>query len=156
MASFALKAAKLMPDQLFLVRLHPVLPRTSVKIMLENFGNIPNNFQLSDYKLADDLNRSNWICYRGSSVVIEAIMRGLRPIFLNLSQNIKDNDPLPESLRFRKVVQEEQMLTKLILNDKQYLSKNNNELQECIKFGKQYIMPFDSKRIIDKLSALEL
>ena len=123
--------------------------------MLAIFGNIPENFQISDNELADDLDRSNWICYRGSTVVIQAIMRGLRPVFLNLSENIKDNDPLPQNLRFRQVIRQEEMLIKLILNDKINLSRKNTDLQECVKFGNKYIMPLDSKIIINKISLID-
>ena len=155
MANFALKAAKLMPEQLFIVRLHPVLSRKNVKQKLEKFGKIPHNFQLSDYKLSDDLDRSNWVCYRGSTVVIQAIIRGLRPVFLNFSENIKENDPLPESLKFRQVINREEMLIKLILDDKKCLLRNNQELQECVKFGNEYIMPLDSKVIINKIRSID-
>ena len=101
MARFALKAANLMPKQLFVIRLHPVLSKAKVTKMIQNLGDIPKNFQLSEHTLSHDLERSNWVCYRGSTVVIQAILEGLRPIFLNLSENIKDNDPLPEDLQFK-------------------------------------------------------
>ena len=47
------------------------------------------------------------------------------------------------------------MLIDLILNDKKYLSKENKDLQECIKFGNEYIRPLDSKIIIDKLNSID-
>ena len=155
MARFALKAANLMPKQLFVIRLHPVLSKAKVTKMIQNLGDIPKNFQLSEHTLSHDLERSNWVCYRGSTVVIQAILEGLRPIFLNLSENIKDNDPLPEDLQFKRVIQKEEMLIDLILNDKKYLSKENKDLQECIKFGNEYIRPLDSKIIIDKLNSID-
>ncbi len=155
MAKFALRTARLMPEQLFVVRLHPVLSRTEIEKKLQNFGKIPQNFQISDYELADDLDRSNWICYRGSTVVIQAIRKGLRPVFLNLSENINHNDPLLENLKFRQVIEREEMLIKLILNDQKHLSRTNKALQECVKFGNKYIMPLDRKIISNKISLID-
>ena len=43
---------------------------------------------MSDNKIEDDYDSCCWILYRGSSAVISAVLIGLKPIYLNCSEEL--------------------------------------------------------------------
>jgi len=76
---FTQKIATEAKEFTFLIRLHPLfhLQRRGLPM-----GKSAKNVSLSLESLETDLRRSSWILYRGSSVVFQAIARGVRPIHL--------------------------------------------------------------------------
>ena len=48
--------------------------------------NLPKNFSISKDTLKNDINKSSFILYRGSSVVLECILNGLWPIYLDIDE----------------------------------------------------------------------
>ena len=104
MAKFVLNVARISEKQKFILRLHPVLSEHKVKKILGRFGPFPRNFLFSDSKFDTDMEASSWVCYRGSSMAVQGIMNGLRPIFIDADNSFETNDPLPSNLDFRKVV----------------------------------------------------
>lgn len=101
----ALKAARQLPDHEFVVRLHPVLDRSSIERALQNSASRPANFRWSTEDLDQDLARAGSLLYRGSSVVFNAVRAGVRPIYFaseRSSFSIDPLDPVPQGWR-RKV-----------------------------------------------------
>ena len=85
----------------------------------------------------DDISRSNVILYRGSSVVIQAVVFGLKPIYLKVDNELT-MDPLYEITEGREIVTnvEEFELS---------LSKNidTNIKEELVNYCKEIYTPLD-------------
>jgi hypothetical protein len=79
----AAQAAKAAPHIRFIFRSHPILPFERVANECQGLRSLPANVEISSRAvLADDLRRSGWLLYRGSSTVLYGILLGLRPIYL--------------------------------------------------------------------------
>jgi len=87
---FSLECAKALPDCIFIWRLHPLFKFNKLK-----YSNLPNNIRLSDRTLESDLEESQWVLYRASSVVIQAVVVGLKPIYLYQDDKV-NIDPIYE------------------------------------------------------------
>lgn len=80
----ALELAILLPDYLFILRSHPVLPIEQViHFLTKDLKEIPNITLSIHTKLEDDLAKSSILFYRGSSVVLYAILNGIKPYYLD-------------------------------------------------------------------------
>lgn len=91
---FAVELALKTPSVNFIFRTHPVLPFGLLTRKYSRFGSLPGNCKVSD--IADinaDFKRSDFLLYRGSSVVIYAVLHGLRPIYYELPGELSI-DPL--------------------------------------------------------------
>ena len=56
------------------------------------------NFIVSARALDDDIKAASWICYRGSSVSLQGILAGLRPIFIGSDSDEYQNNPIPRDI----------------------------------------------------------
>ena len=140
-----------MPDQKFVLRLHPVLNPARVKKSLDFLMPFPHNFSLSQKTINEDFKASSWLCYRGSTMAFQGILNGLRPIYLNPDQSAIDNDPITDKLVFRRVVNDEKALTNIIANDKAYPVKSRSEFGAALTYAKKYLMPFNPEVMIKYL-----
>lgn len=94
--NFALRVAPLVPDHRFIFRCHPVLPFSVIRHLLQGVPEDFRNVEVSDRdSMADDFARSSVVLYRGSSVVVYAVMEGLKPVYLHDAGHY-DRDPLFE------------------------------------------------------------
>ncbi|WP_341885416.1 hypothetical protein [Synechococcus sp. UW140] len=93
--AFALQCARLLPDIEFIWRLHPNMNFEALTRQNKVFYELLSNIFLSSHTLAEDIARSYWALYRGSTAIVQAVMSGLRPIFLTLPGEISI-DPLFE------------------------------------------------------------
>lgn len=100
---FSLECAKLMPDVTFVWRLHPLITFNILRKRINHFDSIPSNIILSQEMLHSDISRCEWALYRGSTAIIPAVVNGLRPIYLQLPDELTI-DPLYEINEFRRVV----------------------------------------------------
>lgn len=155
MAGFAIETARNNPDQGFILRLHPVMPRREVERKLAGFGPLPANFMLSDASLDDDLLRSSWLCYRGSTVALQGILAGLRPIYLNPDDSARTNDPIPDDLAFRRVASSWQGLAVILNADRQNPGGGQAELKDALRFARDYLMPYQPEAVVKTLKAFQ-
>jgi hypothetical protein len=81
-------------DQKFIWRLHPFLSFNKVRKYSKVFNKIPENIFISQEGLNDDIQRCDSILYRGSTVVINAINAGLKPIYYKQSIDELSIDPI--------------------------------------------------------------
>jgi hypothetical protein len=81
----AARLARRLPDHRFLLRMHPVLPRPRVwRLLTKQEGRLPENLRMSDQgAIESDIDQASVILYRGSSSVLPAILRGLKPFYLH-------------------------------------------------------------------------
>lgn len=80
---FALQCARLMPDTEFIWRLHPNMNYEALTRKTPSFRELPSNIILSTHTLAEDIARSNWALYRGSTAIVQAAVSGVRPVYLH-------------------------------------------------------------------------
>ncbi len=92
---FSLACAQAFPEIQFIWRLHPVMTYESLVAQNSMLRKLPRNILLSQATLAEDFAQSHWTLYRGTTAVIQAVMAGLRPIYLHLPGELAI-DPLYE------------------------------------------------------------
>ncbi len=79
----ALEAASLDPRYRFVLRCHPVLPFQEIRGDLAQEPSELPNVELSDQRpIEEEFARAGAVLYRGSSSVLYAVLRGLKPIYL--------------------------------------------------------------------------
>jgi len=85
---FALQCARRMPDIVFIWRLHPNMSYESLIRQNPAFRELPPNIDLSTHTLAEDIARSHWALYRGSTAIVQAAVSDVRPVYLHQSGEI--------------------------------------------------------------------
>ena len=154
MAGIGLDAARANPDQQFILRLHPVLPHQKVAAALAPYSPLPDNFELSQVSLDEDLARCSWLCYRGSTLAYQGILAGLRPIYLDPDGSASTNDPLPQDLAFRRCCVYGREINDIILKDRNVRDLDQTELMQAIDYAKSYLMPFQPDALMEKIKTL--
>ena len=80
---YSLACARAMPSVEFIWRLHPNMSYETLTKQNSAFSELPSNITLSRQSLADDIERSHWGLYRGSTAIVQAAVSGVRPIYLS-------------------------------------------------------------------------
>jgi hypothetical protein len=150
---YSLACAKAMPEIQFIWRLHPIITfefLTSKHPMLKV---IPSNVVLSNGKLDDDIERSQWVLYRGSTAIVQATVAGLRPIYLKLKEELTI-DPLYELDKYREIVSSISDFQHIIESDNNNMKFSSSEanLLSTINYCKNFFMPFDLQLILNIIS----
>jgi hypothetical protein len=68
----------------FIWRLHPLISFDFLKKYNSGLSNLPSNIILSDSKLEDDISNCQWVLYRGTTAIIQAIGEGLKPLYFQI------------------------------------------------------------------------
>lgn len=79
---FALQCACLLPEIEFIWRLHPNMNFEALTQQNKAFYELRPNIILSSHTLAEDIARSDWALYRGSTAIVQAAVSGVRPVYL--------------------------------------------------------------------------
>ena len=111
MFNFSKKISLENQDIQFIFRKHPS-NEINEYFTKKEIKNLPNNFSISKGTLEDDIKKSSFIMYRGSSVVLECVLKGLWPIYLDIEEtNIdmmhkisKKNRVIKKISDFKKIV----------------------------------------------------
>lgn len=90
---FSLACAQAFPEIQFIWRLHPVVAFKSLLAQNPKLRNLPRNIVLSQLTLEEDIARCRYALYRGTTAIVQAVMAGLRPIYLQLPDEMTI-DPL--------------------------------------------------------------
>jgi len=135
---FAVEAAKLNKEVIFILRMHPVLSFMQVIKRDSKFSILPPNVIVSDARIEDEFNQSRWVLYRGSSAAIHAVSHGLRPIYIAIPGEL-DIDPIYKLTEWKKVafnpielnayIQED-----LVTDDKLLTKESKSAIQYCEKY----------------------
>jgi len=91
---YSLEYAKQHQNQKFIWRLHPILNFDLLQKKQSFFKNLPDNIDISERSLDDDIKKCNSVLYRGSTTVLRAISRGLIPIYYQKSTDELSVDPI--------------------------------------------------------------
>ncbi len=143
--SFSIKCANALPHIDFIWRLHPVMSFNEVlEHMSINIEDLPKNIIISSSSLSEDIIKSSFALYRGTTAIIEAVYGGLVPIYLSDDSGITI-DLLHEMSKDRKIVSNIKDFT-MVVDD--VASHNNDNL---IHYCKRYFMPFDYSVLLKEL-----
>jgi len=98
---FAMRVAETLPDHRFIFRCHPLLPFDKVRPHLDDAPERHPNVELSTRpSIAEDFDWASVVLYRGSSAVLYAVLRGLKPLYLHDEQT-HEIDPIFELTTWR-------------------------------------------------------
>lgn len=102
---FVLKAALMVPAVTFIIRMHPVMPFSTVMDRDERLRSLPENVQISHETIDVDFERCRWALYRGSGAAIRAVAAGLRPFYFKPVGEMLGIDPLYAMQTWKRVVE---------------------------------------------------
>jgi len=140
--SFSLKCALEYPYMNFIWRLHPLFSFDSLTAKNNLYNSLPGNVVLSDNELDQDFDRCEWVLYRGSSAVIQAVVAGLRPIYFHVSEQMKI-DPLYELDVWKMEVETTQNFANILNNSECDYPLYRKARDYCLKI----YVPFDYSTI---------
>ena len=86
-------------------------------------------------------------------MAVQGILHGLRPVYLDPDNMATSNDPIPESLAFRRIASNEQELVKIIKLDQKHNGSASKELLPAQRFALNYILPFNPDVLIHYLKS---
>ena len=148
MFAFSLECARSMPEIDFIWRVHPAIDFKTVFSGVKMFRTLPPNIYLSSNDVDSDIYKSKWALYRGSTLIIQAVANGLRPIYLSL-QNELTLDPLYELKNGKAIVTDVQDFQQVVVAD---LEKVQDEifveLANLKNYAESFYMPLDYKQLI--------
>ena len=93
--NFSIDCAIENPEITFIFRLHPVISFESLVKINPKISSLPANVVLSKKTFHEDVCDSQFAIYRGSTAIIEAALRDVRPIYLDCNESMTI-DPLYE------------------------------------------------------------
>lgn len=141
---FSLRSARSNPGIRFLWRLHPVLDYDHLLGIEPDFGALPDNIEVSERSLDNDIILSQWALYRGTTAVFKAVAGGLRPIYYGAKEELTI-DPLFELRGWRKVVGDLDEFNSVINADmRQPPRRGDSEFQEALAYCVSHYAPFDA------------
>lgn len=150
MFEFSMLCARVNPEIQYIWRLHPAMSFESLKAKNPKLRSPPGNIFLSKVTLEQDISRSRWALYRGTTAIVQAVVAGLRPIYLQ-SPGELTIDPLYELDIWRLSVKSVSEFHQAILpNDE----TSNIELESDIEQAQKYCEIFFTPLDVDKLIVL--
>jgi hypothetical protein len=97
---FTLACAKALPELVFIFRMHPITTYKNLISKNTKQSEIPKNLIFSEQTLKEDILRSRWCLYRGTTAIITAVSSGVRPLYLRMPKEFSI-DPLYELNEWR-------------------------------------------------------
>lgn len=145
---FAIKLSALLPQYRLIFRSHPLLPFDRVRPRLSLDGGLPPNVEISNRKdIHDDFSRASAVLYRGSSAVMYAILKGLKPFYLQ-REGEAVIDPLFKLKNWREPVDSlETFVNRLQAFETTPFERLQVSFQSAAKYVRQYIMPVDQEAV---------
>tara|TARA_Y100001970_G_scaffold23488_1_gene27650 strand:+ start:31116 stop:32630 length:1515 start_codon:yes stop_codon:yes gene_type:complete len=145
---FSIQCALKNPDSEFIWRLHPGIKFSSIKKKID-FDKLPNNITISNNNLNVDLKECTWALYRGTTTIIEGVYSGLRPIYLELPNEI-NIDPLIELKLWHESISNSISFKKIIKNSNSNKWSKKNWLK-ATKYCNNFFDPLNMKVLIKTL-----
>jgi hypothetical protein len=146
---FSLKCAKQFPGVLFVWRLHPLLSFETLSSKNNIYSSLPQNVILSKKTLIEDFDSCQWVLYRGSSAVIQAVVAGLKPIYLHIADEMKI-DPLYEINSWKNEVETVQEFESITMQTTEGNNKYN-EFDEAQKYCLEMYTPLNPQLLVNTL-----
>lgn len=153
----AARVAERLPDHRFILRCHPILPshQTQIRSSLgRDPGEIPNLEVSSGRAVEEDFARSSVLLYRGSSSVLYAVRRGLKPVYLR-ERSLPDLDSLSALSQWKETAegpeQVERILSRYAAAEE---ASSQKEWAIASEFVKSYAIPVDDSSLKALLEVL--
>lgn len=147
LTKFVLQLALKYTESKFIIRFHPI---TNINQVIQKCPllrqNLPN-VELSKESLQDDLNRSFFAIYRGSTTIVKAIQNGLVPLYYNKENEITI-DPLFEIQEEKTNLSSIQDLSLIFNKPLNQIEKSQSKLIEHVN---DFFSPVDYNEAIKKL-----
>lgn len=112
---FSLNCAYASPNITFIWRFHPLVDYKIIENRNNDFKHLPLNIIISNISLVEDLKRSDYVLYRGSTVVLQAVSYGLFPLYLRKPGEMTI-DPLYEISDLDHSVETVEEFSRMIMN----------------------------------------
>ena len=145
---FSLACARVFPEVQFIWRLHPIVTHESLVARNPKLRNLPENVLFSQATLEEDIARSRYALYRGTTAIVQAAVAGLRPIYLMLPGELTI-DPLYELKDWRVKIATVPDFQHVILSD---ASMSQDSLTSEMRYIKNYcqtlFLPLDKDRFM--------
>ena len=138
---FTLRCARAYPDMKFIWRMHPILPFESLKLQNGDLKDLPENITISQLTIEEDIARSSQVLYRGSTAIVQAVVAGLKPIYLELPDELSI-DPLYEVAFGREIISIPEELQKIIFSHREEVDVQV-ELEQVQKYCQLFFQPFN-------------
>ena len=140
----------MLPGVKFIWRLHPLISYRDLSRKNNKLQRLPENIILSNSSIEEDIVRSQFSIYRGSTAIITALSSCIQPIYLSL-QNEMTIDPLFElDNKWRKIVTTSEEVQKLLVGND---NLNSDHLREdkntAIAYAKSLFIPMNHKTLLD-------
>lgn len=135
----SIKAAILYPQLIIVIRFHPIIKENIQNKLLKKYNRIPSNWQNSTSELEDDLLRSKYAIYRGSSTIIKAIKYGLLPVFYKIKNELSI-DPIEELNWHKQTIYSAEDIGEILKTKNTENKKNLKYIQSKIDY---YMKPID-------------
>ena len=146
----------LFPEINFVLRLHPLTSKRLVIKSCPELATAPENFRISDADLEKDLFIASWVLYRGSSVVLNALTKNIRPIYVDVDSCNELTNIVDQSLSWCRVFHSyEQFLAQLkddVAKGTALSADEKEAMEKAVKFGANYFLPFDNHAIFRVLN----
>lgn len=148
---FSIICAKNNPLNNFIWRLHPSQKFESILRKMNIKKNLmPKNIILSKSNFFDDVSKSSYCIYRGSTSVITAIQNEVYPLYYNANEEM-NIDPTFDLKIWKTEINNSADFQKFISFKYGKVGKKIKEKKIAKKFVEQYFQKMDSKAIINKL-----
>jgi hypothetical protein len=140
---FSLNCARSCPEIQFIWRLHPILSFNSLAAKNKKLRSLPHNVILSQASLEEDITRCSWALYRGTTAVVQAVVAGLRPLYLQLPEEL-NVDPLYELDVWRMHVQSVEDFCGRVRSIHRETHLNRvSEFREAKRYCREFFTPLD-------------
>jgi len=152
---YSLACAEELPKVKFIWRLHPVIGFETLISANPKLRQLPDNIELSNKLIDEDIRRCKWALYRGSTAIVQAVSAGLRPVYYRY-QDEMTMDPLYDLNIWKKKVGSVAEF-KLVLEEKNEFETaiSMREAQIAKEYCDQFYMPFDHTLLIRLLQNLD-
>jgi hypothetical protein len=138
---FTLRCARAYSDIQFIWRMHPILSFASLKLQNSDLKELPENITISQLTIEEDIARSSQVLYRGSTAIVQAVVAGLKPIYLELPDELSI-DPLYEVACGREIISRPEDLQKIIFSHREEVDVQM-ELEQVQKYCQSFFQPFN-------------
>lgn len=147
---FSIECALALPHINFIWRLHPIISFKSLLKRNRRLNKRPPNVELSDKSLEEDITRCRWALYRGTTAVVQAVMGGLTPIYLQIRDEMTI-DPLYEIGKGKFVVQTSAEFVAVVGKFGETSGNTHHqERAELVDYCSKFYVPMDF-RVLEKI-----
>tara|TARA_B100001939_G_scaffold348077_1_gene372463 strand:- start:279 stop:1691 length:1413 start_codon:yes stop_codon:yes gene_type:complete len=126
----------------FIIRFHPSIPKKIIQKRKESLKDI-KHIIFSNSSLKEDILKSNYVLYRGSTAVFSSVISGLTPIYYDLNEI--DLNPLFELKESIQYVNEPEDFANIVEDDLATKTKNKT-------YCKKYFTDFNSLSILNLIN----